>query len=395
MINIKIAANKGKYFIDCFGHAGYGEKGKDIVCAGVSSLCMALNAVIQRIPPEKCSRHIIKVGDGAYTADIHCEKDSPTDEALKSCLYMFYMGISLLSRNYPHCIKVESGLYPDEGLYTDTSEKTMTKKERKGGLRRRISLQIFAEASEGGDALGEANATSEKADTEEAFSPEVAEKEFEELIKGKYSDAFKKRTKSIIDKRFSKMKTYERTAELVAPLLESISQGFPEIDKADTEGLIRAYFEREEKQSAEKKRSLEKEARMQLIDSHLKKRAATELSKKLSEEALKLREIYPSFDLKGEYASSPEFRVLLGAGLSLRRAYEAVNLEKIMGSVLRYAVLKTGKNTADAIMSPGRVAENSLLDRASSVKRTDVKNLTEKEIMDILSQVSRGAKIIF
>ena len=393
MVNINVAVDYGRFYLDCFGHAMYAEKGKDIVCAGVSALCMALNSVVNSIDREKCSLFEVCISDGAYSFDIHCDENSEENDKLMYCLSMFVAGISLLKRQFKDYITLHKGYYPSSGINTDTSEQTM-KKERKG-VKKRVGLQIFAE---GESSVGEATVSDGGEDAAEAEASDTAaspEQEFEELIRGKYADAFKKRTQSIIDKRFSKMKTLEKNAEVYSLLLESISHKFPEISKADTEGLIRAYLESEKESIAEKARRKESEAVLLKATEYLKTNAAKRLSVRLSEDAEKLREIYPSFDLRGEYASSPEFRALLGAGLSLRRAYEAVNLEKIMGSVLRYAVLKTGKNTADAIMSPGRVAENSLLDRASTFKRTDVKNLTEKEIMEILSQVSRGAKIIF
>ncbi|MBR3767926.1 MAG: hypothetical protein IKL10_06780 [Clostridia bacterium] len=238
-------------------------------------------------------------------------------------------------------------------------------------------------------AIAEEGQAAENEDT----SPD---EEFNELIKGKYADAFKKRTQSIIDKRFSKMKGYEKTALVCAPLIESLQSKFPDIEKADTEALVRAYLESEKNESkAEKTESEKPSPVLQAAQEHLKKRAAHALSLHLSEEEKKLREIYPSFDLQREYASSPELRSLLASGVGLRRAFETVNLEKIMGSALRYAVMKAGKSTADAMKAPGRVTENSLSDRASSIRRTDVKNLTEKEIMKIISEVSKGAKITF
>ena len=86
-------------------------------------------------------------------------------------------------------------------------------------------------------------------------------------------------------------------------------------------------------------------------------------------------------------------QLLLG-GVGLRRAYETVNLEKILASSMRYAAMKAGKSAADSVRS-GRVQENSLSGNAASVSRTDVKSLTEKDIMRLLSEVSRGAKISF
>lgn len=108
------------------------------------------------------------------------------------------------------------------------------------------------------------------------------------------------------------------------------------------------------------------------------------------------REIYPSFSMSSELLNEPLFGVLLKNGVGVRQAYECVHLKEIIGSAVRYAVAETGRRAAGAKNgSAARPGENSVLDRASSVTRTDVKNLTEKDIMRILSDVSKGAKISF
>lgn len=109
-----------------------------------------------------------------------------------------------------------------------------------------------------------------------------------------------------------------------------------------------------------------------------------------------LKEIYPGFDLKKELTNNGDFRELLKAGVSVRHAYETANLEKILGSALRYAAVTAGKKTADSVRSyRGRVQENSVLDRASTLSRKDVNSLTKNDILKILDEVSRGATIKF
>ena len=84
------------------------------------------------------------------------------------------------------------------------------------------------------------------------------------------------------------------------------------------------------------------------------------------------------------------------AGLPLRTAYEAAHLEEILGSALRYAAMRGGQKTADALRdAPLRPQENSVLDRASSLRATDVNSLTQKDILRIIGEVNRGAKITF
>ena len=87
---------------------------------------------------------------------------------------------------------------------------------------------------------------------------------------------------------------------------------------------------------------------------------------------------------------------MLQAGVSVRRAYEAANLEAILGEAMRYAARTAGRKAAESLTAySGRVQENSVLDRAASLSRRDVGSLTKAEILNILDEVGRGAKITF
>ena len=110
----------------------------------------------------------------------------------------------------------------------------------------------------------------------------------------------------------------------------------------------------------------------------------------------KLCEIYPSFSLGRELAEQPLFGTLLKSGVDVRHAYECVHLNEILGGAVRYAVAETGRRAAESVRNASqRPGENSVLGRASSVARTDVKSLTDRDILRILSEVGRGAKITF
>ena len=108
------------------------------------------------------------------------------------------------------------------------------------------------------------------------------------------------------------------------------------------------------------------------------------------------REIYPSFSMKNELLNEPMFGTLLKSGVGVRRAYECVHLEEIIRRAIRSAVSDIGRKTAlNSSRAQSRPGENSVLDRAASVARTDVNSLTDRDIKRILAEVSRGAKISF
>lgn len=122
---------------------------------------------------------------------------------------------------------------------------------------------------------------------------------------------------------------------------------------------------------------------------------ADEVIRAWEKDAADVKDSYPDFDLRSQLRD-PDFAALIKAGVPLRRAYETVNLDRIITSAMRFAAVNAGKKAAEAVCRHNsRPQENSVLDRASSVKQTDVRSLTEKDIMRIIGEVSRGAKITF
>lgn len=232
------------------------------------------------------------------------------------------------------------------------------------------------------------------------------QKEFEELIKGKYSSEFAKRTQSIIDKRFAKAKADESTLKKLAPLLEKLEKSYPDIEKGNVSELVNTFLNenkgtRQSGDNTVQKDDNEESGTLKLLSlrqSFAEKKEALERKKIIAlweKQSEEMKEIYPSFDFK-QAVSDEDFVGLLKAGVSVRKAYEVSNLENILGSAMRYAAATAGRKTAQSILSSSRrVQENSVLDLASSVKHTDVNSLTSKEIMKILDQVKKGAKISF
>ncbi len=245
-----------------------------------------------------------------------------------------------------------------------------------------IFLQTFSE--------GEAETASPV--TESTITPEG---EFEELIKGKYADAFKSRVQGIIDKRFSKMKAMEKSLEAYTPLKEHLEAQFPHVAKDDTSALVSAFLGKADSDRTAKPVTAVPEAFLQSAGHLIKMQAALQVRDALLREAVETRRLYPSFDLKRELTSSPEMSRLITAGVPLRRAYEAVNIERLTREAVREAVMKAKLETAESIRRNSRVQENSLSDRAASKKHTDVNNLTEAEIRKIITDVGNGARVTF
>ena len=124
--------------------------------------------------------------------------------------------------------------------------------------------------------------------------------------------------------------------------------------------------------------------------------AARAAVQRWEEEAEELKETYPAFSLEQSMRSDRGFASLLRAGVPVRLAYEAANLEKIVGAAMRYAAEAAGQRTVQSIRAgTGRVRENPVLDRAASVLKKDVNALSEKDILRILRQVGNGERVTF
>lgn len=257
------------------------------------------------------------------------------------------------------------------------------------------SIQLFADGSDEGNTTADNTAGNDTAESEGTVNADT-EAEFEELIKGRYADAFRKRTQGIIDRRFAKMKNLEKTAVQFDPLIEVLKEQFPDIDAKDTTALINAFTEKHHSDKEAEQRETESLRLRAAAEYTASAMAGNRLTEKWEKDAEEIKNIYPSFSLEKEIRSNENFGLLLKAGIPVKLAFEAANLEKIMGAAMKYAAAVSGRKTAAALRETGaRIQENSVLDRAGSVTRKDVNALTEQDIIRIISEVSKGAKISF
>lgn len=84
--------------IEIKGHSGYDEPGKDIVCAGVSTLVQTL---IQSI--EDLTSDTIQYSMSPGTVDI---KHGNLSERAQAMIDSFFVGIRLIASEYPENVKL-------------------------------------------------------------------------------------------------------------------------------------------------------------------------------------------------------------------------------------------------------------------------------------------------
>lgn len=85
----------------CAGHAGYAEKGRDVVCAGVSALCMALDARLQALSGGGGVRITRREASDGYFL---LEAAGPVAEPLATVL----AGLTSIEAQYPGFLRVKT-----------------------------------------------------------------------------------------------------------------------------------------------------------------------------------------------------------------------------------------------------------------------------------------------
>lgn len=137
--------------------------------------------------------------------------------------------------------------------------------------------------------------------------------------------------------------------------------------------------------------------RLIMENSFLKKRRGDELqlmklrskAQKLREQAAETRSIYPEFDFEREI-KNPEFVRLLKIGVSVKNAYEVVNIDAILENNTK----KAEKKVVDSIRLKGnRPVENGSEGAAGILLSGNASKLSRKERAELAKRAARGEKI--
>lgn len=263
---------------------------------------------------------------------------------------------------------------------------TLRKDDEKGFFMKnkrkiKLNLQLFAESGDGVNSqAGDVNSV----DAEQVKNA-TADEEFESLIDGKFKEQFRKRTQSIIDKRFKETKQLEEYRASVAPLMEKLNEKYNN-ENGDIKGLSEKIFSEENE-----------------IDSKNTTAEETEVHSKLKEQVTSwvketdsLKELYPDFDFKNELKNSSLFGKLLYSGVPLKTAYEVIHKDEIISGAMSYTAQRVREQVVKGIEAKGRrPLENGIASESGIVTVTDVNALTSKDILKILKQVENGANIKF
>lgn len=265
-----------------------------------------------------------------------------------------------------------------------------------------------------GEDNAETNAQTET-DTTDTDNADMTDEEFEALIKGKGKKAFGARTQKIIDGRFAKVKgQMQPLQDLAAVLYDKYG-----ISDGDIDALKQAVYDDNamfNRQAMESGQSIQEykdsfkaaqeqsqadaqaEIEQQAEDDNAAADAQNDIINAWQSQCDAVKATYPEFDLQKELADNEDFRDLLTGARPLtveearRLAYYDRDMAEITGKVAQSVKAKT----ANAIQqNRQRPPEGGLTRQGGIIPKKDVSALRENDILKILDDVSKGAKITF
>ena len=273
----------------------------------------------------------------------------------------------------------------------------------------KLHLHLFDDGGDGGGEVVEPEVVYGKADDEptqiennDEGQTEDLDAEFNELIKGKYKEQYGKAVSHKIQQRFKGAQERDNALreyqEQLKPLFSMYGVDNPTdfartlqsnddlfSARAEEAGMtVEQYKERLELQAeAERGRQLQEEIE--------REREAQAQYDQWLEEAEELTEIFPNFNLEEE-ANNEQFVNYLEKGLPLKDAFSLCHMNEIMDGVG-----KDSKSRAlDKIkMRNQRPVESGAAKARAVTRKSNVNELTDKDIDEIIRRVSHGEKISF
>lgn len=212
----------------------------------------------------------------------------------------------------------------------------------------------------------------------DAGSEETKMAEFEALIKGKYKKQFSEKVQSIIRRRLKEVKNLDNTAK------KEINE------KVDNENMKNSNAE-EKYAGIIKRLMVENSFLKKDRESRLRDAGKSALSERLRTQAEEAKAAYPEFDIAKEL-ENPEFGRLIRSGVSVKNAYEVMNIDRIMEDKVK----DTEKKVLETIRLKGsRPVENGSETGGGILLSNNISKLGKKERAELARRAARGEKIEF
>lgn len=381
------------------GHAGYAEKGKDIVCAAVSVLMQTL----------ACSVGTCMGNDGKGFSVV-CKKSNNNIAKFE----LVTDGLVLLQREYPENVRyinaterktkaLELQLFADGGAASTGDAAPAADNAAEGGA----DPEATDSAAEGsGSENGEGEAG------EEAKKPSPAERRraFGQMMSGEYKDLADEMMQNAVQIAAQNLEASPEMRGLLEAIAEKYGTDATDLTAltdAIRNGVVKddAYFERiamekgisvrtaremDKLETQNKRLTAQQQAAQQMQKAAAERARIAQIQARWDAEADALQAKYPDFD-RGEVLANPEVEKMMRAGCSMEAAYRAAYFDRLMARQTAATAQQTEQGVLNRVQQrASRPAENGTHPGGAVQTHLDVEHMSRKDREALERRVLRG-----
>lgn len=381
------------------GHAGYAEKGKDIVCAAVSVLMQTL----------ACSVGTCMCNEGKRFSVV-CKKSN--DNIAK--FELVTDGLALLQREYPENVRyinaterktkaLELQLFADGGAASTGDAAPAADNAAEGGA--------DPEATDSAaDGSGSENGEGEAGEEAKKPSPAERRRAFGQMMSGEYKDLADEMMQNAVQIAAQNLEASPEMRGLLEAIAEKYGTDATDLTAltdAIRNGVVKddAYFERiamekgisvrtaremDKLETQNKRLTAQQQAAQQMQKAAAERARIAQIQAKWDAEAEALKAKYPEFD-REEVLANPEVEKMMRAGCSMEAAYRAAYFDRLMARQTAATAQQTEQGVLNRVQQrASRPTENGTHPGGAVQTHLDVEHMSRKDREALERRVLRG-----
>ena len=381
------------------GHAGYAEKGKDIVCAAVSVLMQTL----------ACSVGTCMGNDGKGFSVV-CKKSNNNIAKFE----LVTDGLVLLQREYPENVRyinaterktkaLELQLFADGGAASTGDAAPAADNAAEGGA----DPEATDSAAEGS---GSENGEGEAGEEAKKPSPAERRKAFGQMMSGEYKDLADEMMQNAVQIAAQNLEASPEMRGLLEAIAEKYGTDATDLTAltdAIRNGVVKddAYFERiamekgisvrtaremDKLETQNKRLTAQQQAAQQMQKAAAERARIAQIQARWDAEADALKAKYPDFD-RDEVLANPEVEKMMRAGCSMEAAYRAAYFDRLMARQTAATAQQTEQGVLNRVQQrASRPAENGTRPGGAVQTHLDVEHMSRKDREALEKRVLRG-----
>lgn len=423
MIQIVYEVNpeNGRMMLRAAGHAGYAEKGKDIVCAGVSALMQTL--AYSAAEDENTSASCRQIGG---TNEMRILADSTPDMLAK--FELVADGLILLANAYPKNVSfqkvcvgcdaaMELQLFAEGGDGGSGAGETSQSagadsSPSRGALGRTENAALDEQGSTDPKAEGSGSENGEGEAGEEAkkLSPAERRRAFGQMMSGEYKDLADEMMQNAVQIAAQNLEASPEMRGLLEAIAEKYGTDATDLTAltdAIRNGVVKddAYFEKiamekgisvktaremDKLETQNKRLTAQQQAAQQMQKAAAERARIAQIQAQWDAEAEALKAKYPEFD-REEVLANPDVEKMMRAGCSMEAAYRAAYFDRLMARQTAATAQQTEQGVLNRVQQrASRPAENGTRPGGAVQTHLDVEHMSRKDREALEKRVLRG-----